>query len=590
MTYKSSILYDYPIAYYPLDESGSAALDYSGCENDGTYTGSFEANILPLLCGPTRASKITSTTSIAYSIANDYSAASTDSKFATASSSDNDFTIEFWFYPQITTNNVTALVGDGNENVGVFYDKGNILFKLNTESVSYTLPNIKKSFHIACIYTSTAAYIYVDGEIAAYKTLTNFVFTNSTLTLKSGPALNAADYFLINSVAIYRYSLSQSQMQFHIYEGRGISPVQIAYPEGGEVFGIFDNDLTTVFRYSYPADKSFNQIVTDGITYYQNENYLELNKTTTSGSATVTINDYIPVPATITADASKIEWHGDNGISVSVSTDGITYTVCTNGGQIPGFDLNTFGTPGIIYLRIIFTSTDTTKYLPRLYSLKASFYNNQKIYAENGSSYITTLEGDANVSDYRVTFGSAKYEALSRHYLNGIKTVVDSGFHIVTTNSIRTLEFFYTPSALTDSGLVSTTATNGYSASNYSWRNTGAISKTNISAIYVNGINKTSETNISNVFKEDQLHHVLIVFGSAVSGEIRFNYSLYGSVPSLYQYITNYPDAFTSTVASEHYDKYIRGSTTSVTDTSTITTTENSTEAYNNTWVVIQTA
>ena len=131
MSYKSSILYDYPIAYYPLDESGSAAFDYSGCENDGTYTGSFEANLLPLLCGPTRASKITSTTSIAYSITKDYSAASTDSKFATASSSDNDFTIEFWFYPQITTNNETILVADNTNDVGVFYQKGNIIFKLD---------------------------------------------------------------------------------------------------------------------------------------------------------------------------------------------------------------------------------------------------------------------------------------------------------------------------------------------------------------------------------------------------------------------------------------------------------------------------
>lgn len=622
MSYKTAVLYDYPIAYYPLDDSttvdlvtdytdllaefssyqdildnvtsyaslyGDIAYDHSGCENDSLYIGDPESNILPLVVGNNRATKITSLNSIQYKIENDYTANPTNSQFATASSSDNDFTIEFWFYPSINTTNITPLVADDNENIGVFYDKGNILFKVDSESVSYTLPNIKKAFHVACIYSNTSIYIYVDGEFVAYKTLSNFTFTNSTVSFKSGPTLNASDYFLINSVAIYRYGLSQNRIQFHIYEGKGILPLQIAAPESGEVFSIYDNDISTVYKHSYPADKSFDQIVVDGLTYNQDQNYLELTKTESPTSATVVINDYLPVPTTIAADSSKIEWDGDNGITVLVSTDGTIYNACTNGGQIPGYTLNSFGSPGLIYLRIVFSSTDTTKYLPRLRGLSASFYNNQKIYAENGSSYITTLENDVGVSDYRVTFGLKKYEALSRNYLNGLKTVTDSGFHIVTTNSVRTLEFFYTPSALTDSGLVSTTATNGYAASNYSWRNTGVVSKTNISAIYVNGVNVTSQTNISNVFKDDELHHVVIVFGSAVSGEIRFNYSLYGSVPALYQYISMYPEAFTNTNVSDHYNKYILGNTSTVTDTSTITMTEDGTEAYNNTWLVIQT-
>lgn len=73
MSYKSSILYDYPIAYYPLDElSGTTALDYSGCENDGSYVGSIELNLLPLVVGSNRATKVTNTSSISYTLINDY--------------------------------------------------------------------------------------------------------------------------------------------------------------------------------------------------------------------------------------------------------------------------------------------------------------------------------------------------------------------------------------------------------------------------------------------------------------------------------------------------------------------------------------
>lgn len=112
--------------------------------------------------------------------------------------------------------------------------------------------------------------------------------------------------------------------------------------------------------------------------------------------------------------------------------------------------------------------------------------------------------------------------------------------------------------------------------------------KTNISAIYVNGVNKTSQTNVSNIFRAGQLHHVLIVFGSAVSNDIRFNYSVYGSVSALYQYIALYETAFNSTQAAANYDLYRRKQSSSITDSSTTTMTEDGVESYNNDWIVIQ--
>lgn len=622
MSYKASVLYDYPIAYYPLDDLttvdlvsnftdflaqfssyqdvldnvssyaniyGDILYDHSGCENDGLYIGDPDPNIVPLVAGNSRATKVTSLTSLQFNITKDYTANTTTSKFGTISSSDNDFTIEFWFYPSISSTEEIPIVADPANEVGVFYEKGNITFKVNSEYVSYTLPYVNKSFHIAAIYDPNYIHLYIDGNLVAYKTLTNFEFSNSTLSLISGPTPTSSSFFLINSLAVYRYSLSQNSIQYHIQEAKSLPAINVAGPENGEVFAIYDNDLTTSYKYSYPVDKSWLELIEDGVTYFTDGNYLQTTYTDSPTSSTVVLEDFILIPSSLNIDASKIEWHGDNGVTVEISSDGITYVNCINGKQIPGYTLTSFGSLSGLYLKITFSSTNTSKFLPKLYSLSLSFYNNQRLYAENGNSYITTLEGDNAVSNYDITFGPEVKDILSRDGRNGLRTVVDSGFHITTDNSVNTAEFFYTPELLTDSGLISTFATNGYAASTYRWNNSGVISKTNIAGIYVNGVNKTSETNISNVFKVKELHHVLIIFSSAVSDEIRFNYSLYGSVPALYQNIALYPDQFTNTQATNHYDYYRRRSSLSTTDTTALSMTENSTSVYNNDWVVIQT-
>lgn len=105
MSYKASVLYDYPIAYFPLDDLttvdlvsnftdflsqfssyqdvldnvssyaniyGDIAYDHSGCENDSNYIGDPEPNILPLVAGNGRATKITNQNSLIYSLKNDY--------------------------------------------------------------------------------------------------------------------------------------------------------------------------------------------------------------------------------------------------------------------------------------------------------------------------------------------------------------------------------------------------------------------------------------------------------------------------------------------------------------------------------------
>ena len=588
MSYKSTILYDYPIAYYPLDElSGTTALDYSGCENDGSYTGSIELNLLPLVVGCNRATKITSTSSLSYPISNDYTAVSTTSRFGTSKSSDNDFSIEFWFYPSFSTSNETPLVGDSTNNIGVFYQKGNIIFQIDTEILEYTLPSLNKSFHIVATYSINSAAIYVDGSLVTLRDLSDFKFTNSAVDLASGPT-SSSDTFLINSVAVYRYALSLDQIKYHFGQGQSLPAIHIADPLSGELYEMYDNELSRLYKFEYPKNRNWESIVTTGLTYDATLNCLEITQTDSAASSTVVVEEFISIPKTATFDSSKIEWDGENGISIEASTDGSTYNACVNGQQIPGYTLNSFASTGKLFLRITFTSTDTSRYIPRLFNLSISFYNNQTKYASNGYGYFSTLEEDAGISDYRVTLGKAPYNILSRNSRNGIRTVVDSGFEITTDKEINTIEFFYTPTAITDSGLLSTTSTNGYTASNIYWHNSGTMSKTNISAIYVNGVNKSSETDVSNIFKANQLHHVVVVFGSAVSGDIRFNYSVYGSVSALYQYIAFYPTAFDSNQATANYNLYTKKQYSTITDSSTVNLTEDGVDSYNNDWLVVQ--
>jgi hypothetical protein len=123
-----------------------------------------------------------------------------------------------------------------------------------------------------------------------------------------------------------------------------------------------------------------------------------------------------------------------------------------------------------------------------------------------------------------------------------------------------------------------------------SWDSAGAIGYSGIDSIWVNGINKSSEGNVDNVFKLNQLSHVVIVLDTALNGVTSFNNTSVGDTKGLYQNITFYPSLFDPAIVTEHYNLYTRGSISTVTDlvNASLTLTENSVTPYNNDWLVIQ--
>lgn len=577
MSYKSLVLSDNPSLFYLMDDTNSTILDYSSYDLDGTYTGTRQLNLMPLSCGASASAKITSSSYAQYSTLTD---------IATTGNDYNAFSVEFWFKPfELDSALEMPIVADSAANVGVFWDKTSIVFKAENTEIRHHVLNPNRVMHVVAVYSINSIQLYIDGSLIESKVASSNKFTSSEIIFLSKATSGS---FLINSVAIYKYSLSANQIYAHYVHGNSVPAFNAVAPHNGHLFELFDNGISKQFSYSYPGNKSLSYFANNILVFDETKQSLKI--AVGSGIAQEqSFEDVILIPSGPTIDDSYIEWDGGSLVTVETSIDGITYMLCENGRSIPQFIIGDagFSEDRILYIRVTFNTSDDSKYNPELTYLTIRFYNNQKIYATNYPSYMSKIENDVNVTQLEVDLGSKLYPILSRNDLNGAKTVQDSGFSITTDMLVHTLEFFYTPYALTDSGLVSSLADTLYFASNYSWRNSGTIAKTNIAAIYVNGVDKTSETNVLNVFQTGQMHHVIIVFSDPISNVIKFNHSIYGAVEALYQNIATYENQFSGSDALLNYNVYTGNAGTAIVDFN-MSMTEESVKHYNNDWTVIQ--
>jgi hypothetical protein len=577
MSYYYKVLKSHPIGFWELDDSTTEAIDLSGCGNNGTYTGSLpsETKIMPMVSGGLYSAKITSLSNIEFPIINNYYAQSSSNGFGTTDTADNDFTLECWILPKISSENLTPIFIDSANDLGIAWQNNNIIFVVGSETLEYTVPEHNKSIYVVCKYSVNLASIYLDGNLVVSKIISGNPFENTEVLLKSGPTQDSDDEFLIDNPAVYRYSLSEKQIKDHYLSNQNTTPIQIAYPDNGEIFNIYDNGMRTSFTHSYPKDKSWEYFLTEDITLDRLENYIQLSKTDLLETKEVILEDVVSMPSGILMDSSKIEWEGSAGISVYTSLDGASYEQCENGHPIPQYTYSDFSEQGFFYLKIIVSSTDSSKYLPKLYSLSINFYSEQIAYSKNGGSYIYKID------NLDFSLGKEVYPILSMNNLNGLLVPNNSGFKVSLPYETNSIEFFYTPNSILKSLLVSATETE------ISWADNGSISKTNISKIYVNGEDKTAESNISDVLNSGYLNHIIIVFEEPISQEVVFNYKSTGSQKSLYQHITLYRDPIDQNKAISHYNLYT-GRSVYTSTASAISVTESSTDVYNNDWVVIQ--
>jgi len=583
MSYQLKVIKDYPIGFWPLDESsGSTALDRSGCGNNGAYIGSPISDILPLISGGISGTKITNTSYVTLPITKNYYGISTTAGMGTKYSSDNDFTIECWVYPSIVSSSSTPIMSDNSNNIGLYLENGDVVFKVSaTDLIRYPITYSKRALHIVGVYSVYSISLYVDGRLTANKSLADdFKFTNTTLSLAIGPTTSSGDSFVIDAPAIYRYSLSNASIQRHFGDGNFSAPaIQVVAPDEGILFSCTDASIRAQFQYSYPVNRNWSEFLDNNTYYNESAGYISFYKTDSVLSKTFILQDSFLIPSQVPFVTSKVEWRNDLGITVQSSLDGTNWQNCSNGQPLPQYTKDSFSSVGVVHIKITMTTTDASKYLPRLAYFAVSFYTNKDVYADN--------YGDTITSSTEYYLGSLNYPLLSRHYDNGIRTKAGAGFNLTTTGSVKSLEMFLTPSDLTANTLLDVASTGSYTASRYSWTNGGTITKTNMLKIYVNGVDKTSQTNIANVFSANQLHHIVLVLTQPASGILKFNYSGSGGPSCLYNNIAIYAKELTASIAATHYDLYVGRPSVSVLDPSIIMT-EKDIQSYNNDWIVLQ--
>lgn len=579
MSYYLKVIKDSPVGFWPLDESsGVIAADSSGCGNNGTYVGSPASNMLPLIPGGVSGTRITNTAYITLPTSKDFYGSSVSNGLANKYSSDNDFTLEVWISPSIQSSSETTIFADTTDGIGLYWEKGDVVFKASgTEQIRWAVTYTKKTIHVVGIYSVNSISLYIDGTQVATKTLDpNFKFTNTAFDLQIGPTSDSEDSFIVDAPAVYRYGLNSTAIARHYNDANYyIQPIHVVNPEEGTLFSCSDRTNRIDFSYTYGVDATWDSFI-DSNTYYDDKGkYIGFIPTDTAQSKSFIINDFLFVPTESGLINSKIEWRNELGISVETSIDGATYLPCVNGEAIPQYKKGSFDTNGLLYIRITMTTTDASKFLPRLSHFSIKFYGQTKIYADNFNSYIE--------SDDQFAIGSLNYSPLLRHYNNGIRTASGCGFDINTELDINTVEMFFTPKTTGANTLFYDPTT----STKYAWNGSGTVSKASISKVYVNGVDKTSQTNISNFLVAGEPHHIVLVFSAPVTGSLQFNYESLGGPDNLYNNIAIYNRSLNEEMVDTHFDLYCGRPSVSVSDP-VIDMTELAPVYYDNDWVVVQ--
>ena len=586
MSYYRTVLADFPISYYTLDEvksgsvdyysqilasyptyqavknafsvysdiAGQPILDFSGNNNNGTVSGMSGSKIMPLVSGGIYGTLISDQTTINFvtpGLANKYY-------------SDNPFTIEVWAKLPNTSSSLVRIVSDSNSSSGIYYQNGDIVFKVSTNSLRYKVSN-NKAVHIVATYTKNSLILYVNGSRVASQQIDSFVFTNQSTSFASGPSL-ANNYFVIDSVAFYRYALSGSKALSHYTQGiKELTYSQIVYPDGGYLFSLNHSKIRPVARYFYPGTKQWSELIDENVIMPTDQSYITFLQTSTAQSKTFTFTETIIVPSSLDVTSSQIAWEDDvDNISVEVSRNGTTWLACKNNSPIPYFNKNDGITSGLLYLKVTMTSSDTSTNIPVLKSLSLDFFSNTDFYADNSGDRIYSVK-DYALSRYN-------HPIISYNDYNGLRMYNGGGIDIDSTNSYRSVELVFTPVSGENVLFSSNTKI-------FEWNNSGVITKSGISAVYVNGVDHTASTNISSFLTTGMPHHIVLILSTAATSNIRFNYNQTNTKSggaNTYSNIALYPDVLSSQQATTHYQLYTHQYVVSVSDTG-LTISESST-------------
>lgn len=584
MLYYSSILKDSPVGFWKLDEiSGSTSYDFSGCGNNGSYVGNINRVQIPLVPGGIHANKITNTQTISFPITRDMSGQTGIGGFGIQKTEDNSFSFEIWFHPKNITS-LTPIFAD-EDGIGIYWDKGNIVFKLESERIDYCTQYQNKSFYVVAVYEPNVIKLYVDGELVVSKNISGLTFSNQSLTVKSGPA-NVNESFLIDAPAIYRYALNLNQVRTHYQHVDDNTNVQVVQSNFGQLFKSTLQHQFPPDNFTWPAYIPFKIFEDDNIKYKKATDSLYL----VGASGSYLITSILPLPHKEYV-SSKIEWIGTKGIKVYSSIDNeVSWQECINGSSIPGISLGTnYVNNKQIYFKVEFNTDDINYYIPELDYMGVYLYPEKKIYSHNGRSFISVSQPSTG-SSWDLDFSNREDQILSRNYDNGIRSR-GSGFYLETVDNILTVETVFVPESLSTGYLFyNKTAGTEYSVS---WASDGTLTKLNIAGLYINGQDASSITNISNYLNIGEPNYIMIKTSNSITGQIWFNCKSDNNVRSgilpdnLYNIISIYENSTPNHLTN--YNAYIGNEVISA-NNSVFTLTDIGPSAYDFDWVTLDNA
>lgn len=565
MSYKNVVLNDYPSSFYMLDEvvsssipdydqlkiiyptyqdlkdsgvsyaylNGSPIIDYSGNNNSGVAVGATTSKLMPLVPGSIRGTEIDYNSKITYF---------TDG-FGNSSYSDNAFSIEFWFRPPNKINAEIILVADNSNNIGVFYNDENLYFRaLGNEC--FTKIEKHKSYHVVAIYNKSTLSLYLDGILLSSINIKNIIpFPYSESNFQTGPSTEQ-ESFIIDCVAFYRYALSEYQIKNHYRIGNyDLDYGQIVYPDKGILFSLNGSRLNVIKKYFYPKTKKWSELLSGDAIISADQSYITFSETETSNAASFSFVQELFIPEDVAGSFLYFEPNISN-ISVEVSKNGLdNWIQCNNYSSIPFFNKETYDGTSRLFIKTTMISNDTSIDLPKLKSVGINFYGNVDLYADN-SGDILTSEYDYNMSQFNE-------RVLSQNKYNGLRMNNGGGFDITLSSEVRTLELIYTPGKLNNILF-------SINSKAFLWDEFGDITSNGVSKIYVNGVDITGNSNLSEYLIPGYPHHIVCVLASNETSPIKFNSNgiLSGS-DTLFSNIAIYDYALPETQILEHYQMYI---------------------------------
>mgnify|MGYP000273826179 CR=1 FL=1 len=573
MLYKNIVLKDNPIGFWTLDESsGSIAYDYSGAQNHASYNFTPVNRYLPLVPGGVLGTKISGTDKITLSDLKSPYGNYIQGALADKYSSDVSFTLECWV--QINECTSATIFADETNSIGIYWQNNSIVFSIGTSNkIHYLVKDKYKSLHIVGVYTNNYMSLYVDGQLIDTNDMSDFVFTNSTFRPQIGTVVGGADaYMIIDAPAVYRYELSSHSITTHYSMANIPSYVSISDPENGKCFSNIDGTSLLSLKYEYGYNRDIQLLQNDSLYYNPSNKTISIFKTDTPESITTEVIDIISIPIMLDFVSSKIEWSTDNGVSVYTSSTGETnsYVECQNGFPIPQYQYNSLDASNLIYLKVVYSTADSSKYTPVLDKLNITLYGTLEVTSSNS---VATISSSSNIS-----IGSESSPAIARNKRSGIRTGGNNSFTISDTEETKTIEMIYTPETINAASLVSR-------GSNFiSWNQAGAITKSGFDSLYINGSLVSWSSNIWTYLTKNQPSHIVAIFTSPSSDNLVFNNQ---GIAAKYEGISLYPSSIAIS-PSAHYAMHIGSYYENISNES-ITVTEIGTPIYDYDFVVVKT-